>query len=111
MTAAQPELVRAIDEVVCRQKLSRRLAGSGKVRLDAAYDIALPRADSVGISLHFPHALVGDEEGKSACKQPRIARCRPVERPVEGRGEVEAAVGIDVVRVDELNQTYRCQVT
>jgi len=35
---------------------------------------------------------------------------RSSERPVEGRGEVEAAVWIDVVRVDELDQTQGRQL-
>src|SRR5213596_3126974 len=34
----------------------------------------------------------------------------PFDRPFEGRGEVEAAVGIDVVRVDELDQAQGCEL-
>src|SRR5207247_836413 len=66
--------------------------------------VAFPRADSVGISLDFAQAFVRGQEAEGAREQARIARSGPVERPVEGCGEVEAAVGIDVVRVDELDQ-------
>ncbi len=97
--------MRAVDEIVGRQKFEARLAGPGKIRGDRAHDVALPRADPVRISRDFPQTFVGGEETKCAREQARIARSRPVERPVEGRGEVEAAVGIDVVCVDQLDQT------
>ena len=69
-----------------------------------ADDVALPGADAVGIGLDLAQPLVGGEEVEAARQQPRIPRRRPVVRPVERRREIESAVGVDVVGVDQLDR-------
>ncbi len=98
----EPRLVRSLDHVSRRQELAARLARTGQASRHRADDVALPRTDAVGVGLHLAQARVGDEEAEGARKQTRIAGRRPVEGPVGRRGEVESAVGVHVVGVDQL---------
>ena len=43
---------------------------------------------------------------KQALLDHRVVGDRPVERPIERRGEVEGAVRVHVIGVDELDQPY-----
>src|SRR5262245_50760109 len=106
----QADVVRALDQVARRQELAARLARTGQAGSRRANDVALPRTDAVGVGFDLPQPGVGDEEAEGALEQTRIARGGPVVGPVERRGEIEAAVGIHVVGVDQLDQADRRQI-
>src|SRR6267142_3186512 len=108
--------VRALDQIGRAQQGAVRLVDLAVAVLVAdvavvveidggrAHDVALPGSDAVGVSLDLAQPLVGGEEVEPARQQPRIAGGGPIVRSVEGRREVERAVGVDVVGVDELDR-------
>src|SRR6185295_12435802 len=74
----ESDLVGTRDQVGRRQRAAARLAWRGRARdWDRGHDVALPRADTVGIGLDLAQAGVGDEEPEGARKQARIARGGP----------------------------------
>jgi hypothetical protein len=82
-----------------------RAASPGPVASETmVLTIAFPRTDAVGVAGDLVEAGIGGEPAKGASQQFRFAGGRPVVRAVERCVVGQAAVGVDVVGIDQLDQ-------